>query len=381
LGRSEDFGFENLLWVYSGRRGVHCWVCDERARKLSNEGRTAVAEYMHIVKGGEQQSKKVKLTSILHPSLKYVVRTVYMTSGASEPLRSKSNYCRFCCRRAAEIVDKYFETVALNEQNILGDAAHWNKILDALPETNGSALWAHPPCRLLGLTELCGHDSRWNRTGFRDKIRKEWERQPRASSKVRWDYLEQEIRAAAKTSKGFDVLDKELKFQLCYPRLDINVSKQLNHLLKSPFCVHPKTGTQPHITGILGGSTDANALSATFAFVFAGRVCVPIDPKRADEFDPTTVPTISDLLHELDSFDPARSTLPPMVAADEEEDAVDTAGVRRIAEYKKTSLREQIAIFNRFLAGLDKGNRAARERQRGPWHYAIRLLKQRQVLD
>jgi DNA primase small subunit len=60
-------------------------------------------------------------------------------------------------------------------------------------------------------------------------------------------------------------------FSFIYPRLDINVSKGMHHLLKSPFVAHPKTG----------------------------RVCVPIDPEKVDDFDPSTVPHLGQLNSEL----------------------------------------------------------------------------------
>src|SRR5882762_7325876 len=65
---------------------------------------------------------------------------------------------------------------------------------------------------------------------------------------------------------------EDIVLQYTWPRIDAEVSKHRNHLLKAPFCVHPKTG----------------------------RVCVPVDPAKVDEFDPEGVPDVGGLLKELD---------------------------------------------------------------------------------
>ena len=65
----EDFGFKHIFWVYSGRRGIHCWVCDKKARDLTNEARSAVVEHLSCEMGNENSGSKVYLSGTLHPML------------------------------------------------------------------------------------------------------------------------------------------------------------------------------------------------------------------------------------------------------------------------------------------------------------------------
>lgn len=65
----EDFGFEHIMWVYSGRRGAHAWISDKRARDMDDQRRKALAGYLEVIKGGAQSGKKVNVKRPLHPHL------------------------------------------------------------------------------------------------------------------------------------------------------------------------------------------------------------------------------------------------------------------------------------------------------------------------
>jgi len=111
-----------------------------------------------------------------------------------------------------------------------------------------------------------------------DALRKKWDNHPNRPSLRKWA----DINGVAETGVSKDLNPARLKeskeevvLEYMYPRLDAEVSKHLNHLLKSPFCVHPQTG----------------------------RVCVPIDGRDLETFDPMAVPTAVGLLGEIDAWD------------------------------------------------------------------------------
>ncbi|NXO53849.1 PRI1 primase, partial [Aramus guarauna] len=277
----EDLGVRHRLWVYSGRRGVHCWVCDDAVRKWSPALRAAAVEYLTLVK-------------------------------------------------SVSVVEKYFEAYALVGQDILGSPERWEKVLALVPEDilPGAALPCRSaPCwgrrvRVGGVGSAVSAVSLDHWPQHRESLQSSFPK--KRDSVQRWELLKGRMERTRVSGRGA-APDWEIMLQYCFPRLDINVSKGIGHLLKSPFSVHPKTG----------------------------RISVPLDLQTLDQFDPFAVPTISSLCHELDT------------ASDdgEPQDGGETEPKRRARDYKKTSLAPYVRVFEQFVEEMERGRRGERLRR------------------
>ena len=146
-----------------------------------------------------------------------------------------------------------------------------------------------------------------------DALRKKWDAASGRSSASKWADIDSLAKAgASKTLDGRLLLEakQDIVLEYTYPRLDVEVSKKQIHLLKSPFVIHPGTG----------------------------RVCVPIDTRKLAKFDPLGVPTVTELLGEIDEFDGQEL---------KEEDEG-----KKIQDYEKTSLKPYVEYFRTYVAGL-----------------------------
>jgi len=204
------------MWVYSGRRGIHCWACDTRARVMSNEVRSAVADYLGPKLN--PATGRLAITIPMHPTLS----TAYTNE-----------------------LHPFFHSHMLTSADeggfgILDTEESQKKLLD-----------------MIGDEAVTEH------------FLQQWARKAEDGS-TRWAKLKEFVEK--KNPKASATL-VEIVFTYTYPRLDVNVSKGMNHLLKSPWAVHPKTG----------------------------RVCVPLDPELAATFDPSSVPTLRECAEQLDA--------------------------------------------------------------------------------
>lgn len=203
----EDFGFEKLLWVFSGRRGIHCWVCDDRARKLTNEGRCAIANFIKYKISNVKMGVVPGLKNPLHPSIE----------------------------RAISIIEDSFETIALEEQNILASENGKELLKGLIKQYHSEKETAKIEQFMNEKVEKVLQTNSSSVAKFNSIMYslKEFEENNKPQKINKRDYVE---------LPKYELIKKDFMLNILYPRLDINVSKHINHLLKSPFCIHPSTG-------------------------------------------------------------------------------------------------------------------------------------------
>ncbi|CAD8199461.1 unnamed protein product [Paramecium pentaurelia] len=250
-----DFGLEHILAVYSGRRGIHLWVCDSHIRKSTNEVRSAIIGYLNINIGNadsEEIIKEIKQEKIekLHPSI----------------------------QRAYMIAQQFFKQIILVDQNSLKIENVKKKILTILKQTK----ILNPKLEKLIL-------------------------ETNDSFQI-WEII------CSQDSERLEIAKLQIILMCLYPRLDAHVSTTINHLLKGPFSIHPKTQ----------------------------RVCVPFNLKDSSQFNPLDTPTLPNIIQKL-------AELPNELKQRENENKIFPFLGKEIQ-----SLKKYIELFEDFISKYNK---------------------------
>ena len=82
---------------------------------------------------------------------------------------------------------------------------------------------------------------------------------------------------------------------------------------------------------------------------------MPIDTKKLDDFDPLGVPTVTELLAEIDSWD---SLVNKSRETSEDKKEMD---IRPVLDYEKTSLKPYVEFFKSHVASMLRQERGVKQ--------------------
>lgn len=135
-----NFGYKYLLWVYSGRRGIHLWISDKEAMELTDDQRKALMGWMTVIQGGKDQHKKVNVRLSSRP-LPPSLRCVRCHSSLSWPEFRRESW---------DELSGAFVRVILDDQDLFRSEENWRELLHLIPKNYASELekkWEDDPGR------------------------------------------------------------------------------------------------------------------------------------------------------------------------------------------------------------------------------------------
>lgn len=204
------YAFKSLLWVFSGRRGVHCWVRDRRARHMSGEARAELLERFDDIR-----------------------RSADAANADNYPL---PQYSAALVAEVRSLLRQAFDRYLESQPKLFHDPTSRNKTSGA---NCTDAVNKSVAERLIEIAHDEGRQNASMGEAMRTVV-STMRRQTDAANLV--GALLQVIEKSTGSHTQRERVHDRLAATFCFQPLDKHVTSDMNHLLKLPFCVHPSTG-------------------------------------------------------------------------------------------------------------------------------------------